>query len=48
MFQNPDYTLFENTVLDEVKFGAKNVGLNKKETEKEALQILKRIWFNAF
>lgn len=41
MFQNPDYTLFENTVLDEVKFGANNIGLNEKETEKESQQILK-------
>lgn len=48
MFQNPDYTLFENTVLDEVKFGAKNVGLNKKETEKEALQILKEFGLTLF
>lgn len=48
MFQNPDYTLFENTVLDEVKFGAKNVDLNEKETEKEASQILENFNLSVF
>lgn len=48
MFQNPDYTLFENTVLDEVKFGAKNVGLDEKETEKEASQTLENFNLSAF
>jgi len=27
VFQNPDYTLFENTVKDEIKFGANNLGI---------------------
>ena len=48
MFQNPDYTLFENTILDEVKFGAKNVGLKENETEKEALQMLKEFGLTLF
>lgn len=48
MFQNPDYTLFENTVLDEVRFGAKNVGLNEKETEKESQQTLKEFSLTPF
>lgn len=48
MFQNPDYTLFENTVLDEIKFGAKNVGLDEKETEKEAAQTLEKFDLAAF
>lgn len=48
MFQNPDYTLFENTVLDEVKFGAKNVGLDEKEIEKQAPQILKEFGLTPF
>lgn len=48
MFQNPDYTLFENTVLDEVKFGAKNVGLNEKGTEKEAPQTLAKFDLTMF
>ncbi len=48
MFQNPDYTLFENTVLDEVRFGAKNVGLKENETEKEAHQILKEFGLTPF
>ena len=48
MFQNPDYTLFENTILDEVKFGAKKVGLKENETEKEALQMLKEFGLTLF
>jgi energy-coupling factor transport system ATP-binding protein len=27
VFQNPDYTLFENTVNDEIRFGANNLGI---------------------
>ena len=48
MFQNPDYTLFENTVSDEVKFGAKNVGLKENEAEKGAQQRLKEFGLTAF
>ena len=48
MFQNPDYTLFENTVLDEIKFGAKNVGFKESEVEEEAQQRLKEFGLTAF
>lgn len=40
MFQNPDYTLFENTVSDEVMFGAKNIGFKEKDIKKEVQKIL--------
>lgn len=34
VFQNPDDQIFHNNVLDEIKFGPKNIGLSKEEIER--------------
>jgi len=41
VYQNPDYSLFENSVLDELVFGPKNIGLTGFiEDAKELLNVL--------
>jgi energy-coupling factor transport system ATP-binding protein len=43
VFQNPNYQLFEDNVSDEIAFGLKNIGLEKKEMKKRvenALEII--------
>ncbi len=43
VFQYPEYQLFESTVLEDVCFGPKNLGLSKEEAEKRALEALKSV-----
>ncbi|MCD8237963.1 MAG: energy-coupling factor transporter ATPase [Clostridiales bacterium] len=40
VFQNPDYQLFEETVLKDVMFGALNMGLSEEEAENRAFKAL--------
>lgn len=43
VFQYPEYQLFEDTVLKDVSFGPKNLGMSEKEAEeaaKEAMQLV--------
>jgi energy-coupling factor transport system ATP-binding protein len=39
VFQNPDYALFENRVRDEVRFGAKNCGIENGKLNSNVRQI---------
>lgn len=42
-FQYPEYQLFEATVLDDVCFGPKNMGLTRTEQEKRAREALEAV-----
>mgnify|MGYP002682908238 CR=1 FL=1 len=42
VFQNPDDQLFERTVIGEVAFGPKNLGLSSEEARAAALEALGR------
>lgn len=42
-FQYPEYQLFEATVLDDVCFGPKNMGLPREEQEKRARRALEAV-----
>ncbi len=42
-FQYPEYQLFEATVLDDVCFGPKNMGLSRTEQEKRAREALEAV-----
>lgn len=42
-FQYPEYQLFEATVLDDVCFGPKNMGLTRKEQEERARRALEAV-----
>ena len=46
VFQYPEYQLFEETVLSEVSFGPKNMGMDKKEAELAAYAAIKRVGLN--
>ena len=41
VFQYPEHQLFENTVIDDVKFGPMNMGLSKVEAELRAYEAVK-------
>ena len=43
VFQYPEHQLFETTVLKDVIFGPKNLGLNKLEAEKRAYEALEMV-----
>ncbi|MBR6255890.1 MAG: energy-coupling factor transporter ATPase [Lachnospiraceae bacterium] len=43
VFQYPEYQLFEETVLSEVSYGPKNMGMDKKEAELAAYAAIKRV-----
>jgi len=43
VFQYPEHQLFEATVFEDVCFGPKNLGLEKKEVELRAYQALKQV-----
>lgn len=43
VFQYPEYQLFENKVIDDVKFGPMNMGLPKMEAELRAYEALKLV-----
>lgn len=40
VFQYPEYQLFEKTVIEDVSFGPKNMGLSETEIEKQACEAL--------
>lgn len=43
VFQYPEHQLFESTVLSDVAFGPKNLGLSKKESELRAFEALELV-----
>ena len=43
VFQYPEHQLFETTVLEEVKFGPKNLGLSKLEVDLRAFEAIKQV-----
>ena len=45
VFQYPEHQLFETTVVEDVKFGPKNEGLDDKECELRAYEALKKVHF---
>lgn len=46
VFQYPEYQLFEATVLKDVMFGPKNLGLKNEEAEQEARKALLSVGFD--
>jgi energy-coupling factor transport system ATP-binding protein len=45
VFQYPEYQLFETTVFEDVSFGPKNQGLDKKTIELRAFEALQNVHF---
>ncbi len=45
VFQYPEYQLFETTVFEDVCFGPKNQGLNRKDVELRAFEALENVRF---
>lgn len=43
VFQYPEHQLFETTILEDVKFGPKNLGLSKDEIESRAKEALLQV-----
>ena len=43
VFQYPEHQLFETTVLEDVKFGPKNLGLDKMEVDLRAFEAIKQV-----
>ena len=43
VFQYPEHQLFETTVLEDVKFGPKNLGLSKVEVDLRAFEAIKQV-----
>lgn len=43
VFQYPEYQLFENTVIEDVKFGPRNLGLSSLEVDVRSYQALKDV-----
>lgn len=43
VFQNPDHQLFETTVLEDVKFGPKNIGIEPLQIDMRAYEALKQV-----
>ena len=43
VFQYPEHQLFETTVLEDVKFGPKNLGLDKLEIDLRAFEAIKQV-----
>ena len=43
VFQYPEHQLFETTVLEDVKFGPKNLGLDKLEVDLRAFEAIKQV-----
>ena len=42
VFQYPEYQLFESTVIDDVKFGPKNIGMDSLKIDMNSFQALKQ------
>lgn len=43
VFQYPDYQLFDSTVLDDVSFGPKNMGLSADEAKERSLEAMRMV-----
>lgn len=43
VFQYPEHQLFETTVLEDVKFGPKNLGLSKVDVDLRAFEAIKQV-----
>ena len=43
VFQYPEYLLFESTVIDDVKFGPKNIGMDSLKIDMNSFQALKQV-----
>lgn len=43
VFQYPDYQLFDSTVLDDVSFGPKNMGLSADEAKDRSLEAMRTV-----
>ena len=43
VFQYPEHQLFESTVLEDVKFGPKNIGMDSLEIDLNAFEALKQV-----
>ena len=43
VFQYPEHQLFETTVLEDIKFGPKNLGLDKLEVDLRAFEAIKQV-----
>lgn len=43
VFQYPEYQLFETTVIEDVKFGPKNLGVDNLHVELRAMEALKQV-----
>lgn len=43
VFQYPEHQLFETTVIEDVKFGPKNLGLSKVEVDLRAFEAIKQV-----
>lgn len=43
VFQYPGYQLFESTVIDDVKFGPKNIGMDSLKIDMNSFQALKQV-----
>lgn len=43
VFQYPEYQLFESTVIDDVKFGPKNIGMASLKIDMNSFQALKQV-----
>ena len=43
VFQYPEYQLFESTVIDDVKFGPKNIGMDSLNIDMNSFQALKQV-----
>jgi energy-coupling factor transport system ATP-binding protein len=48
IFQNPDYQLFERTVLEEVMFALKNMGYDRREAQDRAMKALDRFGLSKY
>lgn len=43
VFQYPEYQLFESTVIDDVKFGPKNIGMDSLKIDMNSFEALKQV-----
>ena len=43
VFQYPEHQLFENTVIDDVKFGPRNMGMDPLDVDLKSFQALKQV-----
>ena len=43
VFQYPEYQLFESTVIDDVEFGPKNIGMDSLKIDMNSFQALKQV-----